>query len=137
MLVQNHVILGALGPSDLKFPWADSGLYCSEAGGRVQQMFCIFSYQENNPVSNLSPVRALGSSKGGLLWEINLDRSIFLKRVSRTAKLCLFLPPFARKDSCLKTLGRRDGLSSKHKKYGAQYRHAQERKSPIASRAEP
>lgn len=55
-------------------------VYVLDADGRAEQMFCIFSHQENNPVFNLSAPRALGSSKGGLLWEINLDRSIFPKK---------------------------------------------------------
>lgn len=102
MLVYNRLILGVVSPS--VFPWAGSVLMSLTRTDRYNKCY-TFSHPANNLVFNLSPPRALGSSKGGLLWEINLDRSIFPKKNKYNSKAVSFFfspLPFAQKDSRLK-----------------------------------
>lgn len=42
MLAQNHLILGVLGPLDLKFPWTESGLTSSMRTEGYSKCFVFF-----------------------------------------------------------------------------------------------
>lgn len=92
MLVDNRLILGVVGPS--VFPWAESVLMSLTRTDKYSKCYTFF-HPANNLVFNLSPPRALGSSKGGLLWEINLDRSIFPKKNKYNSKAVSFFFPAA------------------------------------------